>query len=1468
MSSVDDRIVNMEFNNSQFQKGVSDTSKSLEDLNTKLKLPTGTKGLSDIDSAAKKLSLQGVADGVQAIAGKFSALSVIGVTALATIASKAVDAGIQVVKSLTIDPVKAGLDSYTEQINATQTILANTAASGATLGSVTDVLKTLQTYAQQTVYSFSDMTTNIGRFTAAGVGLQDATDAIKGMSNFAALTGASTQQLSGAMYQVSQALATGVIRLQDWNSLSNANLGTKSMQTALEETARTLGDHGKAMDAAIKKNGNFRESLQAGWLTSDVFNKAMKVMGGTIDQATGKFRPFTKEEIKAMGYTDEAASSLAELSTQALNSAIKIRTIPQLMDALGEEVAGAWSGVFKQIFGDLNQATSLFTGLHNVLENIFTSPINALEKYLEAWNKLGGRTKVIDGIVAAFKGWESVMGRVKNVFDQVFPNDGGKGLLAMTNGFVALLKALTPGPETAGKLALVFKGIFSLFDIGIQIVKGIATVFGDLFGATLKSSGGILDVAAKLGQWIFEVDQALKNGGKLQNFFKTLGSIIKVPIQILGNLITMLVTGFGSLKNIDYSGIQKGLGRVNDKLQEFRDAGARIQKIWGPIGDFFSAVWKKITPALDAIGNAFKNLGKGIASAVTSGSFQPVLDAINTGLFGAITLLVAKFFKKGLSFKFDFSGGLIGQIKETFETLTGSLKQMIDAKIKTQVIKQISVAVALLAASAVALSLVDSKRLAASMAAITIMVSELAAIMALLGKLNPSKSAARLPILAATLVILAAAVDELTVSVVALSHLSWAQLAKGMSALTIILDEIIALTKRMGPVKGLFSTALALTAVATAVNVLAGAVVIMSTMSWESIGRGMAGVAGGLAIMVAAMRFLPPEVELLASAAAIGIVASAVVAIAGAMKITATMSWNQIGKGLTVMAVGLAAIGAVLTGLAFVSDATAVVGLVAGAAAIALVANAMIPLSAAMKIMGGMSWSAIGKSMVVLAGSLLILAVGMIAMIPALPGAVALTVIAAALAVFVPILLLLGKMSWSTIGTGLGALAAALGVLAVAGVAILPAVPGLVGLGVAIGLIGAGAALAGVGMIGIAAGLTAIGAAGPLAIGGIKQLVIGIINLIPQAAAAMATGILTFLTTIAGSVGQMVKAMSTLLGGIITAINQNQPKIIAMLASLLSNLISRLSKDIPKWADQGIKMLLSLLNGLSKNMGQLTTAGGNVIVRFINGVSSNLGRITTAGTNLLINFINGISSNMTRLADAGEKAVINFVNGVANSIRSNQGAMNAAGANLAFAIADGMTGGLASRIGGIASKAADMAKSALNAAKNVLGIHSPSKEFYEVGDFSGQGFGNALDDAVKPVSKSAENMGTGAVDALRKSMMSLSKKVDTDINLSPTITPVMDLTDIKNKTGQISSLVASASNTPISVSAQYQAAAAIAAQRNNAQQVETDADGVPVSGTSLTFNQTINSPKAVPPAEVYRQTNNLISKAKGDLAKK
>lgn len=280
-TTVDQRVVEMRFDNKQFENNIQTSLSSIDKLKKSLNMDGATKGLESVEKASGKINLSGLSNAVETVNAKFSALEVMAITALANITNSAVNAGKSIVSALTIDPIKTGFQEYETQINAVQTILANTSSKGTTLDQVNNALDELNHYADMTIYNFTEMTRNIGTFTAAGVDLDTSVSAIKGIANLAAVSGSNSQQASTAMYQLSQALARGTVKLQDWNSVVNAGMGGQVFQDALKETARV---HGIAIDDMIKDEGSFRETLQKGWLTSDILTETLSKFTGDLNE--------------------------------------------------------------------------------------------------------------------------------------------------------------------------------------------------------------------------------------------------------------------------------------------------------------------------------------------------------------------------------------------------------------------------------------------------------------------------------------------------------------------------------------------------------------------------------------------------------------------------------------------------------------------------------------------------------------------------------------------------------------------------------------------------------------------------------------------------------------------------------------------------------------------------------------------------------------------------------------------------------------------------------------------------------------------------------------------------------------------------------------------------------------------------------------------------------------------------------
>lgn len=339
-TTVDERVVEMRFDNKQFEANVQTSLSTLEKLKQSLNLEGATKGLENVNATAKRFDMSGVSDAVETVKARFSALEVMGITALANITNSAVNAGKRMIESLTIAPISQGFDEYELKMGSIQTIMMST---GASLEEVNKYLNELNTYSDKTIYSFQDMTSNIGKFTNAGVGLEDAVMAIQGVSNVAAVSGANTNEASRAMYNFAQALSAGYVKLIDWKSIENANMATVEFKTQLLESAVACGTLTKTADGMYKTvKGNvidathgFNDSLQDQWMTTDA-------LVGTLRQ-----------------YADETT----EIGKKAFAAAQDVKTFSQLMDTLKEAVGSGWAMTWEILFGDFEEAKVLWTSL-------------------------------------------------------------------------------------------------------------------------------------------------------------------------------------------------------------------------------------------------------------------------------------------------------------------------------------------------------------------------------------------------------------------------------------------------------------------------------------------------------------------------------------------------------------------------------------------------------------------------------------------------------------------------------------------------------------------------------------------------------------------------------------------------------------------------------------------------------------------------------------------------------------------------------------------------------------------------------------------------------------------------------------------------------------------------------------------------------------------------------------------------
>ena len=1257
--TIDERVVEMRFDNKQFEQNVQTSISSIEKLEKSLNLKGASKGLEDVNVAAKNCNMTPLSNAVETVKMRFSALEVMAMTALSNITNSALNAGKNIVSALTIDPIKTGFQEYETQINAVQTILANTQSKGTTIDQVNAALDELNKYTDQTIYNFTEMTRNIGTFTAAGVDLDKSVTSIKGIANLAAASGSNAQQASTAMYQLSQAIAAGKVSLQDWNSVVNAGMGGQLFQDALKRTAEHFGVN---MDAMIEKYGSFRASLtEGGWLTTEVLTETLTQLSGAYSEA----------DLIAQGYTEEQAREITKLAKTALDAATKVKTFTQLWDTLKESVQSGWTQSWEIIIGDFEEAKELLTEVSNSLGNMVNASAEARNKMLQDWKELGGRTALIEAVRNAFEGVLNIVKPVKEAFRDVFPPITGEQLYNLTVGLQELTEKFKIGEETANNLKRTFKGVFALFDIGLQGIKALVGGFADLIGYVAPAGDGILGFTAGIGDFIVGIDEAIKSSDAFNKAIEGIGNFLKPIADGVKTFVKTIADAFSEFANVDTSGLNNFADKVQTRFEPFVKLGELVKKAFeGIIG-----IVEKASPVLSKLGsivaNAFGNLGEAILTAFDTASFDPILDLINTGLFSAILIGVKKFINS-LSEITENGGGILGSFKDILDGVKGSLEAW-QSSLKAGTLLKIAGAMAILTAAIVALSLVDSGKLNASLGALSVLFVELLGSMAIFEKIMNGVAIKGMGQLTIAMIGLSTAVLILAGAVQKLSGLDWDGLLKGLVGVAglsaILVTSATALSKTS---KGLIKGSAGLVVFAAAIRVLVGAVEDLGALDAGSLAKGLIGVGvlctelalflkttdldgmgvlkgTGLVLLAASINILANAVgafgtldissllkglsavavvltelavftkvtanakHVISTATAMTILGAAMLVFGEAVEKMGNLSWGEIGRGLTTMAGSLAAVTVAMKLLPK--------GMMSKATGMVEVGAALLIIGEAVRNMGGMSWEEIARGLVTLAGSMTILVVALNAMRGALPGAAAVLTVSAALAVFTPVIKTLGNMSWESIAKGLVALAGSFTVLGVAGVALGPLTPAILGLSAAIAVLGVGCLAAGAGILAFSTGLSALAVSGAAGAASLVVAVSSILSLIPLLFEAIGEGILSLAGVIANGGPAIAEAFTVLVLAAVEALVTAAPAVVDGLFVLIDSVLSALVEHTPTIVEQLFDILIGIIQAITTKLPELIKAGVELLMAFFDGVIDALSGIDV---NVLVKGIAGI----------------------------------------------------------------------------------------------------------------------------------------------------------------------------------------------------------------------------------------------------
>nr|DAF76562.1 MAG TPA: tail tape measure [Caudoviricetes sp.] len=1431
MSNIDNRIVQMQFNNRQFESGAKTTLSTLDRLKKALNFSGIKTGVDTLGASINKaLNMSGVTSGIENLNDKFSTMGIAWQRTIQQITDKAISAGSAITKALSTDAITDGLDEYTLKMDNIQTILTNTASKGTTLDDVNSTLNELNRYADETVYSFQDMTRAIGQFTTQGVDLETATAAIKGFSNLAAGTGTSNADLARAEYQMSQALSSGVVKLMDWKSMENAGgMGGEYFQKGLIESAKELG---VALPEGLEEGLiSFRESLSddtstnADWLSTDVLLKTLN-----------KF---------AEDPTLKAAAT-------------EVKTFKQLIDTLKEALGTGWADSWEVIIGNFEEAKKLWTAVSSTLGDLINNVSNSRLEMLKEWKDMGGRDAAINALANAYRALVSVIEPAAQAIREVFPKMTGKQLadiskklekftstLSLTSkesssvftmfrnlstaiknilgavgvmassfkmvfpssfretlfsivesisNLTAKIKFTTP---TLGKLYTIGRGIFSVLSIAWEVLKAIFSTVKPLFKFMASSSGTLLNALAKVAQYIINLDESIKRTGILNTILGKVVSAFKSAFEWLKSVgasirdtASAIIDAIGSMldtaKTAIYNYVQGTiLGKIIDLFVSAKNkiveiAGSikdAIEKIWGNgdaidessvslgksttsldriskllsgISKFFGKVKDSVVAVAEVFGNVFGPIFsalKGVFSSIFGlvSSFATsffgnldtsTLDTLSESLFkmvaGGTLVSFANTFKKsgetinktattlsktvnnvllniqGIGYNLSQAAG---SIKTFFDTLGDSAKAL-TANIKAKTLKEIAIAIGILAASMLVLSLINVDKLLPTIGAMASLFGELTGSMIALTKLTNDVGVKQMTAVSVAMVAMSIAVAILTGSLLKLSKIHQKALSNSALVLASLMGMLVGVSRTLSTdTKGMIKGAAALVIFAVAVKQLSKTVVALSTVPSDDLARGLLGALTLMAGLAAVMRI--GQFDSMGPKAAIGIYifAKAIGVLGQVVQELGANDMQTLGKGLGAMALSLAAlVGALILIDKFAGDSKFVamgLGMILFATGIKILASSIIAF-------GQMSWESIGKGLLTFAGAVGVM-VGAVILITKFAGdakfigaSLGMVIFAAGMAILGSVIQKFGEMSWESIAKGLIAFAGAMAIM-VASIIILDKFAG----SAKFLAMSAGLVIFSIGVKSIAGVIAKFGSMslkeigkGLLVFAGAMVIVVGSLillsKLIPAPQLIVTAAALVLVSIAISTLSKSMETMAGLgikgalvallamagaflvIGAAAAILGPLTPVILALgiaiaalgagmaLAAIsilvfvtalsafmalgsgaaiaVETLIACIANAIPLLIKAIGLGIVEFVKVIADSAGELASAALQVLISVLTMLSENIFQIVQLAADIMIGFMDGLASKLPDLVDSAVNLVITFIQSIADAI--------------------------------------------------------------------------------------------------------------------------------------------------------------------------------------------------------------------------
>lgn len=745
---VDQRVVEMRFDNAKFEKNVQQSINSLNALNESLKFEGAEKGFAEVEKASEKVDFDRMTTALETLTGKFSALEVIGMTALVKITDKAIDAGTKLAKSLSIDQVTSGWNKYAQKTASVQTIMN---ATGKSITKVNQYLEKLMWFSDETSYGFTDMTSALSTLTAAGGDIEKMIPMIMGMANATAYAGKGAAEFQRVVYNLAQSYGTGAIQLIDWKSVEQAGAGSQQLKQLIIDTAVELGK----LKKGEVNTGTFGSTLQKKWADREVMEQAFGKYAEFAEAVNAEMKAHPeKYDYQAAKAIEALADQYDEVTVKAFKAAQEAKSFSEAVDATKDAVSSGWMQTFDILFGNYEEAKTFWSGLAEQFWDIFAGGMGgrnswlkkafnggmdqlldetalgdvgdaftnqlrrsliasgklteqqiedvgsfqkalenagvtaddlyervqaslagyeeaakmsdaelaaqgvsretlnktieayremaeaiqngevSLDSYAAKMGRMSGREHFFNGILNILKGINSMLGPIRDGFDEVFHTDGGP-LYSLLEGFNNLTSKLVLNEGVMESLTKLFTGLFSVLSVGgkaIRVTGRIAlAVIGKLVSALEPLGNLLLQAGAAFGDIFTTLNESLSNA-------ESIDDVINALAVAFGTLLQPVKDIFGLLRTLIHG------GTVEEAKGQFKTFGSIV----------------------NAVSAVFQNFGlKGISISGALGSAVKLLGGVFFAAFDGVGALIGKAFGA-----FQDAGKNVGDFKDKhLETL-------------------------------------------------------------------------------------------------------------------------------------------------------------------------------------------------------------------------------------------------------------------------------------------------------------------------------------------------------------------------------------------------------------------------------------------------------------------------------------------------------------------------------------------------------------------------------------------------------------------------------------------------------------------------------------------------------------------------------------------------------------------------------------------------------------------------------